>query len=245
MSKVVLITGAAKRIGRAIALHMARQGWDVAVHYHRSEGEAEDCVEQVKSLGRRATMIKADLSDENQVKSIVPHVLDELGNINCLINNASIFENDTVLDSVHEKWQVHQDTNLRAPMLLAQEFVKQLPEEWQGHIINLLDYCVWRLPENFTSYTVSKSGLWTLTKIMALQFAPQVRVNGIGPGNTLMNPKEPKAHFENARARTPLQNGGSPEEICLTVDFFLNAPSVTGQMVVLDGGKHLMTPGVY
>lgn len=245
MIKTALITGSAQRIGGEIAESLASQGWNIALHYNNSESEVLKKSKKISSYGVKVISIKADLSDELQAKEIISKVNDEIGSLSCLINNAAVFKNDSVLENTKSNWQQHIDVNLRAPMILSESFAKQLPDNTDGNIINLLDYCVWRLPENFTSYTLSKTGLWTLTQIMALQLAPKIRVNGIGPGNTLLNPKEPEDHFIQARSRTPLKTGGSVEEVCRVVDFFINMPSVTGQMIALDGGKHLMTPGFY
>lgn len=245
MAKTVLITGAAKRIGSNIATYLAKKGWNIAIHYHHSENEAVELGHQLEQYSIKTTLCQGDLSDTSTVKNIIDQAVESLGPLTCLVNNASIFKNDSTLNNTEENWQQHMNTNLRAPMILSEHFAKQLPEGEKGNIINLLDYCVWRLPENFTSYSVSKTGLWTLTQIMAMQLAPHIRVNGIGPGNTLLNPKEPVEHFEKARESTPLKTGGTVEEVCRAVDFFLNMPSVTGQMIALDGGKHLMTPGFY
>lgn len=235
----VLVTGAAHRIGRAIALDLAAHGYGVAVHYHNSAAAASELVSTIIDAGSHAIAIKADLANEDEVKAIIPAVSDAIGPLTVLVNNASMFENDGVLDTTRESWDMHMDVNLRAPFLLSQGFQAQLPDGLEGNIINILDQRVWNLTPHFMSYTLSKSALWTLTQTLALALAPQIRVNAIGPGPTLQNDRQTDEDFARQWAETPLRRKVMPDEIADTVRYIIHAPSMTGQMVALDGGQHL------
>lgn len=235
----VLITGAAHRIGRNIAFDLAANGYGVAVHYNESETGADEVVSQIIDTGGHAVAIKADLSREDEVASIVPAVVDALGPLTVLVNNASIFENDTIKDTSREVWDRHMEVNLRAPIVLSQGFQRQLPDGLEGNIINILDQRVWNLTPYFMSYTLSKSALWTLTQTLALALAPRVRVNGIGPGPTLRNPRQTEEDFVRQWAETPLGRRVMPDEIADAVRFLIHAPSMTGQMLALDAGQHM------
>jgi len=244
--KLVLITGAAKRIGKAVALSMAENGWDVAIHYNNSQGDAEDTLKQIKLLGANGHIFKADLTNLQQTHALLDEINKKLGVVTCLINNASVFMNDTIEDFTAESWNENMAVNLHAPAILIKGFVNQLPASHNGNIINMLDYAVWRYPEKFMSYTTSKAGLWTLTQQLAYSLAPRnIRINAIGPGNTLPNESESEERFQKARASSPLGTGADPEEICNAVQFILKASSMTGQMLALDGGKHLVGPEIY
>lgn len=235
----VLITGAAHRIGRAIALDLAANGYGVAVHYNNSETAANDLVSTIIDSGGHAVAVKADLANENDVKSIIPTAQDALGPLTVLVNNASLFENDTVNDATRSGWDMHMDVNLRAPFVLSQEFQRQLPDGLEGNIINILDQRVWNLTPYFMTYTLSKSALWTLTQTLALALAPKIRVNGIGPGPTLQNTRQSDEDFVRQWSETPLRRKVMPDEIADTVRFIIHSPSMTGQMIALDGGQHL------
>jgi NAD(P)-dependent dehydrogenase (short-subunit alcohol dehydrogenase family) len=235
----VLVTGAAKRIGRAIALDLAQVGWNVAVHYGKSADEAASAVREIEALGRRSVGIKADLTRESEVEKIVPQAAAALGPLTCLINSASTFAMDDIRSMTRESWDQHVETNLRAPLVLSQAFAAQLPAGQAGAIINMLDERVWKLTPYFLSYTVAKSGLWTLTRTLALALAPRIRVNGIGPGPTLPSPRQSKAQFKAQWDSMPLKRGTTPAEICRAVRFILESPALTGQMIALDGGQHL------
>jgi NAD(P)-dependent dehydrogenase (short-subunit alcohol dehydrogenase family) len=239
MPRAALVTGAAQRIGRAIALALATDGWAVAVHYRRSHEKAEALASEITAKGGRAVALAADLADEAEVEQLVPRAVAALGPLGCLVNNASLFENDTVLSATRQSWDAHLATNLRAPFVLIQGFAAQLPASAEGAVVNLLDERVWSLTPYFVSYTVSKMGLWTLTRTMALALAPRIRVNGIGPGPTLPSPRQTPEHFARQSAEVPLQHGTSPEEIAAATRFILAAPAMTGQMIALDGGQHL------
>jgi NAD(P)-dependent dehydrogenase (short-subunit alcohol dehydrogenase family) len=237
--RAALVTGAARRIGRAIALGLAADGWAVAVHYGNSHDEAESVVRDVRSRGGKAVALGADLAREDQVVPLIGRATAALGPLGCLVNNASVFENDLALEVTRTSWDRHLETNLRAPFVLAQEFARQLPDDKFGAIINLLDERVWNLTPHFFSYTLSKSALWTVTQTLALALAPRIRVNGIGPGPALPSPRQSEAQFRHQEGLMPLGRGTTPEEIAETVKFILAAPAMTGQMIALDGGQHL------
>jgi NAD(P)-dependent dehydrogenase (short-subunit alcohol dehydrogenase family) len=237
--KAALVTGAGKRIGRAVALSRGRAGWSVAVHYRRSRQEAEEVVGEIVGAGGRAVAFRADLTREEETEALVPQAVAALGPLGCLVNSASVFENDAALGVTHESWERHLATNLRAPFVLMQSFARQLPAEAAGAIINLLDERVWNLTPHFVSYTVSKAGLWTLTQTMALALAPRIRVNGIGPGPALPSPRQSEVQFHRQQQMMPLRRGTTAEEIAAAVQFILAAPAMTGQMIALDGGQHL------
>jgi len=237
--KAALVTGAARRIGRALALALAEAGYAVAVHHHSSHAEAEALVAEIASSGGKALAFAADLSDETAVGKLLPDATAALGPIGVLVNNASIFENDTVATATRESWDAHLAVNLRAPFVLIQDFAARLPADSGGVVINLLDERVWNLTPYFVSYTVSKMGLWTLTRTMALALAPRIRVNAIGPGPTLPNMRQTSAQFLDRCRNMPLRRGTSPREIAAAMRFILEAPALTGQMIALDGGEHL------
>ncbi len=237
--RVALVTGAAVRIGRAIALGLAADGWTVAVHHHRSTGDARAVVDRIVRGGGRARAFAADLGREAAVGALIPRIARALGPVSLLVNNASVFEYDDVATADRRSWNRHLAVNLRAPFVLAQRLAAQLPPRVAGHIVNLLDQRVWRLTPYFMSYTVSKAGLWTLTQTLAMALAPRVRVNAIGPGPTLPSTRQTAADFRRQVAATPLERGATPEEICDAVRFILAAPAMTGQMIALDGGQHL------
>jgi len=239
MPRAALVTGAAQRIGRAIALALAADGWAVAVHCRASRAAADALVAEIARGGGQAVALAADLADESAVAGLVPRAVAALGPLGCLVNNASSFENDTVATATRASWDEHIEVNLRAPLVLMQGFAAQLPEAASGAIINMLDQRVWSLTPYFVSYTVSKAALWTLTQSMALALAPRIRVNGIGPGPTLPSPRQSEEQFARQCAAVPLRRGTSPEEIAAAVRFILAAPAMTGQMIALDGGQHL------
>ena len=234
------MTGAARRIGRAIALDLATHGWAVAVHHNRSTEAAEELVRQINADGGRAVALAADLAREAESAGLVARAIEALGPLGCLVNNASRFERDEVDGATRESWDRHMEPNLRAPLVLAQGFAEALPPGRGGTIINLLDERVWNLTPHFISYTVSKSALWTLTRTLALALAPRIRVNGIGPGpDAAERPPERRTVLPDSAPSLPLGRGTSPEEICQAIQFLLAAGSMTGQMIVLDGGQHL------
>lgn len=235
----VLVTGGARRIGRAIALTLAAHGWDVAVHYGGSRDDAEALVAEISRRERRAVALAADLTREAEVTGLIPRAAEAIGPLALLVNNASQFERDDALTVTRASWDRHLETNLRAPFVLMQEFARQLPAEADGSIVNILDERVWNLTPYFVSYTVSKTALWTLTQTMALALAPRIRVNGIGPGPTLPSPRQSDEQFRRQVGLLPLQRGTTPDEIARAVTFILESPAMTGQMIALDGGQHL------
>lgn len=235
----VLITGAAKRIGKALALDLGARGWQVAVHYSTSRQDAEDVVAAITAKGGKAVALDADLADGAATLALVGRAAAALGPLTCLINNASLFEKDMLPTLTLQSWDEHLDINLRAPALLTQGFAAQLPEGASGNVINIIDQRVWNLTEHFFSYTISKAGLWAMTQSAALALAPRIRVNGIGPGPILPSARQSQADFDRQCAATPLQRGSSPDEICDAVRYILQAPAMTGQMIALDGGSHL------
>jgi NAD(P)-dependent dehydrogenase (short-subunit alcohol dehydrogenase family) len=237
--KAALVTGGAQRIGRALALALAEDGFAVAVHHHRSGEAAQGLVEAIRRKGGAAVALAADLTDEDAVSALVSQAERELGPIGCLVNNAAVFANDTVETVTRESWDLHLAVNLRAPFVLIQNFAARLPAAAGGAVINLLDQRVWSLTPYFVSYTLAKAGLWTLTQTMALALAPRIRVNGIGPGPTLPSPRQTPEQFARQCELMPLRRGTSPEEIAAAMRYILSAPALTGQMIALDGGQHL------
>lgn len=234
-----LVTGAARRIGRAIALDLAAHGWAVAVHHHNSAAEAAEVVSLIEAEGGRAALVAADLGSESQTAQLVDTAAAALGPVTCLINNASVFEYDSPVTATRESWDYHLQVNLRSPFVLIQAVLRQLAEGSGANVINILDQRVWNLTPHFTSYTVSKVGLWTLTQTLAMALAPRVRVNAIGPGPTLPSSRQSVEDFARQCAETPLKRQVRPEEICDAVRYLLSAPSVTGQMIAVSAGQHL------
>ena len=239
LTKTVLVTGAGKRIGRAIALKLAGAGWAVAVHYNRSRKDAEAVAGEIVDAGGTAVAVQADLSDEAAVALLVPRAVDALGPLGALVNNASAFEYDAADSATRESWDRHMETNLRAPFVLSQALAAQLPEGAGGAIVNIIDQRVWNLTQHFMSYTLSKAGLWTLTRTLAQAFAPRIRVNGVGPGPTLPSTRQSGEQFARQVEKTPLRRGATAGEVADAVLFLMSAPAVTGQMLALDGGQHL------
>lgn len=239
LCKSALITGAAHRIGRAVAVALAKDGWSVGIHYNRSVDAAQSLVDEIVAGGSKAVALPADLAKESDVLTLVPRAVEALGPLGCLVNNASLFEMDEALTATRASWNAHLETNLRAPFVLTQGFAAQLPEESGGSVINLVDQRVWNLTPHFITYTLSKAGLWTLTQTLAMALAPRIRVNAIGPGPTLPSPRQTPEQFERQCAAMPLKRGTTPQEVADAVRFLLNTPSITGQLIALDGGQHL------
>ncbi len=237
--KAALVTGGGRRIGRALALALAEDGFAVAVHYHRSRLAAEAVVEAIGGRGGRALALGADLADEGAVGSLLTQAEQAFGPVGVLVNNAGVFGDDTVETVTRESWDRHLAVNLRAPFVLIQDFAARLPGDAGGVVVNMLDERVWSPTPYFVSYTLSKAGLWTLTQTMALALAPRIRVNGIGPGPTLPSPRQSAEQFARQCAMMPLGRGTSPQEIAAAMRFILSAPALTGQMIALDGGQHL------
>ncbi len=237
--KVALITGAARRIGRGIALELGRAGWCVGVHYRNSQAEADDLVRQLRDLGVKSVALSADLADFNAMRGLVDQCTKTIGAPVCLINNASEFLLDSLESLEENTWDVHQSINLKAPVFLAQAMLRALPDGVEGNIINIIDQRVWKLTPDFFSYTISKAGLWTATRTLAQALAPRIRVNAIGPGPVFQSVHQTDVEFAAEQTSTLLARGPSPEEIATAVKFILATPSMTGQMIALDGGQHL------
>lgn len=251
-----LVTGAGKRLGRAMALYLARRGHDVAVHYAGSEEAAADTVREIEAMGRRATALQADLLDEDATQRLLPRAARALGGpVTVLVNNASIFEHDRLDTATRDSWDRHMESNLRAPFVLIQALAAQVPDPEQddageplarGLVVNMIDQRVRKLTPEFLTYTLAKAGLWTLTQTAAQALAPRVRVNAIGPGPTLQGARQSDRHFAAQRAATVMGRGANPEDITAALSYFLDAPAVTGQLLCIDGGQHLAwrTPDV-
>ncbi|WP_043335930.1 SDR family oxidoreductase [Belnapia moabensis] len=237
--RAALVTGGAKRLGRAIALGLAEAGFDIAIHYAGSAEAAAETAAAIRALRRKAVTLQADLGQEAETARLLPEATAALGPIGVLVNNASTFERDEWEDATRESWDRHLEPNLRAPFLLAQAMARALPPEAEGLVLNMLDQRVWSLTPHFTSYTVSKAALWTLTQTLALALAPRIRVNGIGPGPALPSPRQSEEQFRRQCQSVPLRHGTSPEEIARAALAILALPSMTGQMIALDGGQHL------
>lgn len=238
--KTVLVTGGAHRIGRALALDLAAQGWAVAIHYHSSIEAADEIVGAIAAQGGQAQAFAANLMDDAETEALFTTVHQAMGPVTALINNASTFEKDHLETATRDSWDLHMQVNLRAPFILSQGFAKALvAADLQGTIINIIDQRVWNLPPDFTTYTLSKAGLWTLTQTLALALAPRIRVNAIGPGPTLPSARQTEADFAHQYSKMPLQRPASPEQICSALRYLLDAPAVTGQMIAVDGGQHL------
>jgi len=244
--KNVLVTGAAKRLGRAIALDLAGAGWNVAIHYNGSAADAEEVAAEIRAKGCKGALVQADFAREEETATAVPAAAKAIGPLTALINSASLFENDDWRSATRQSWDDHMEANLRAPFLLAQMFAKQLPREEKGNIINIIDQRVLKPTPQFLSYSLSKAGLYWLTTTLAQGMGPNIRVNAVGPGPTLKNPRQSDADFNRQRDATILKHGADPADICGAVRYLLSADAVTGQMLAVDGGQHLIwqTPDV-
>ena len=251
-----LVTGAARRLGRAMALDLAARGLDVAIHCHSGRSDAEAVAEEARRFGVRAVVVEADLLDRTETAALVPGATAALGRpLTVLVNNASIFEHDTIASATWESWDRHIGSNLRAPFELTQAFAAQAPRAARDAagepvaracVVNMIDQRVRKLTPEFATYTIAKAALWVFTRTAAQGLAPHVRVNGIGPGPTLIGGRQSPGHFASQRARTVLGRGASEAEICAALRFLLDAPGVTGQLLCVDGGQHLgwATPDV-
>jgi len=254
--KIALVTGAGKRLGRAMALYLGQRGYDVAVHYAASGDAAEEVVDQITAMGQRAVALRADLLDLDAMEALLPRAAQALGGpVTCLVNNASIFEHDTIATATRSSWDRHINSNLRAPFVLSQAMAAQGLAAARddagesvatGLIVNMLDQRVRKLTPEFMTYTLAKMGLWAFTQTAAQALAPIIRVNAIGPGPTLQGSRQSQAHFDAQRAATVLKRGANPDDITAALGYFLDAPSVTGQLLCVDGGQHLawQTPDV-
>lgn len=239
--RYALVTGAGKRIGRAIALALARDGWDVAVHYATSRKDALATVDEIQALGRRAVAVNRDLAVERGVRSLLAECAEELGPITCLVNNAAIFEYDTPTRFKPDLLAKHMKVNTAAPVLLAQCLHASLPDDQHGVVVNLLDQKLANPNPDFLSYTLSKSALAYATTVLAQALAPKVRVVGVAPGVTLPSTHQTELGFATAHTMTPLGRSSLPEDVAGAVVYLASAPAVTGTTLFVDGGQHLVS----
>lgn len=245
-NKIALVTGAARRIGEAIALDLAAHGFSVAVHANSSRAEAEAVAGTIRTQGGTAEVFTADLSETAQVRKLYADVVAHLGSPELIVNNASVFEDDEVSRFDEDLFDRHFAIHLKAPAILAEAMANGLPDGREGLIVNIIDQRVWKLTPRFFSYTLSKSALWTATQTMAQALAPRIRVNAIGPGPTLANERQKADDFARQAEAVPLGRGPDLAEFGATIRYLHAARSVTGQMIALDGGQHLVweTPDV-
>jgi NAD(P)-dependent dehydrogenase (short-subunit alcohol dehydrogenase family) len=250
-----LVTGAARRIGRAMALYLAGRGYDVAVHHAASADAAQSVVRDIRAMGRQAVSLHADLLREDDTAALVPQAAAALGGpLTVLVNNASIFEHDTLHSATADSWHRHIGSNLRAPFVLTQAFAAQSPAAGlldgeplaTGLVVNMVDQRVLKPTPEFMTYSLAKQGLWALTRTAAQALAPAVRVNAIGPGPTMQGARQTAEHFARQRRATILQRGADAQDICAALGYLLDARAVTGQLICVDGGQHLgwKTPDV-
>jgi NAD(P)-dependent dehydrogenase (short-subunit alcohol dehydrogenase family) len=238
--KSVLVTGAAKRLGRAIALHLGDAGWSVVVHYNSSQAEAEEDVAALHQKGVHAAAINADLTLEDDTERLIERAQEAVGPLTALVNNASVFENDTISTMTRASWDKHMEANLRAPLVLSRNFAEQLPAGAEGAIVNLLDQRLLKPTPQFLSYGVSRAGLGWLTVTLAQALAPRIRVNGVAPGPTLRNERQSEERFRKQQEATILGRGATPDDVARAVSYLIDSRAVTGQMIAVDGGQHLI-----
>jgi NAD(P)-dependent dehydrogenase (short-subunit alcohol dehydrogenase family) len=239
---VALVTGAADRVGAVLARRLASEGFAVLVHFNRSADKAAAVVDTIVAAGGKAAAVQADLTSRPQRAGLVAAATQPFGPLTVLVNNASLFERDSAADVDEALWDAHFAVHAEAPVFLARDFAAQLPEGAEGNIVNIVDERVLHLSPAYLSYTLSKATLWTATRTLAQSLAPRIRVNAIGPGPTLPHKGQSDAQFDASTARTPLGRGTDPDECADAVMFLLRAPSMTGQMLALDGGRHISWP---
>ena len=237
--KNLLITGGSTRIGKEIALHFAKRGWNIIIHYFNSSSEARILKKIIEKNKVKAILIKADLKNRKQVENIFSLAKKELGKIDCLVNNAALFEKDDILNFTSKNWNDHLNINLLAPAILIKNFAKQAPKKTSSNIINIIDQRVFKLTPIFMSYTLSKSALYTLTKTMAMRLGPNIKVNGIAPGPTIKSKRQSTKHFNKQARSTLLKKPVRLKDICDTVEFLINNSSITGQVIAVDSGQNL------
>ncbi len=244
-ARKIIITGGATRIGAAIARKLSSPNVEILIHYNKSKLKAEKLKKELSNKGSKVYLVKGDLSKETDIKKIIKFAKSKLKIFDCLINNASLFENDKLENFSLDSWSKHLRTNLRAPALLTKEFAKNVKGK-NNNIINIVDQRVFKLTPYFFSYTLSKTGLYTLTKTSAMSLAPNIRVNAIAPGPTIKNQRQSEKHFKKQYLATPLKRQVDVEQICNAVDFFIKNISITGQVLAIDSGQNLnwQTPDV-
>ncbi|MGC1497938.1 MAG: SDR family oxidoreductase [Sulfitobacter sp.] len=247
--KAALVTGAAARLGRAMALGLAERGIDIALHYHSNADEAEKTAAEIRALGVKCVTLQADLLDHAQTQNLIGRARSGLGqDLDVLINCASVFKYDSIKSATQASWDMNIDSNLRAPFVLTQEFARQAPQvtvQANGEkranacIVNMIDQRVRKLTSEYMTYTIGKMGLWAFTQTSARALGPHIRVNGIGPGSTMQGADQSDEQFAQHRHGAPLQRGADPEDIVHAMNFLLDAPAFTGQLLCIDGGQHL------
>ncbi len=244
-ARKIIITGGATRMGAAIARKLSGPNIEILIHYNKSKLKAEKLKKELSSKGTKIYLVKGDLSKETDIKKIIKFAKSKLKYFDCLVNNASLFENDKLENFSLDSWSNHLRTNLRAPALLTKEFAKNVKGK-NNNIINIIDQRVFKLTPYFFSYTLSKTGLYTLTKTSAMSLAPNIRVNAIAPGPTIKNQRQSEKHFKKQYLATPLKRQVDVEQICNAVDFFIKNISITGQVLAIDSGQNLnwQTPDV-
>jgi len=238
-NKNLLITGGATRIGKEIALHFSKKGWNIAIHYFKSYPEAKKLKKIIEENSVKATLVKADLKNIKQVEKVIPFVKKKLGTVDCLINNAALFEKDDISNFTSKSWNDHLNINLLSPVILTKYFAKQASKKNVSNIINIIDQRVFRLTPYFMSYTLSKSALYAFTKTMAMRLSPNIKVNGIAPGPTIKSKKQTTKHFNKQAKSTLLKKPVGPEDICDTVEFLIKNRSITGEIIAVDSGQNL------
>ncbi len=238
-NKNLLITGGATRIGKELALHFSKKGWNIAIHYFKSSAKAKNLKKTIEKQAVKVTLIKANLKNINEVEKIISVAKKKLGTIDCLINNAALFEKDDILNFTTKSWNDHLNTNLLAPTILIKKFAKQVPKKGSSNIINIIDQRVFKLTPIFMSYTLSKSALYTLTKTMAMKLGPNIKVNGVAPGPTIKSKRQTKKHFNKQAKSTLLGKPVGTGDICDAVEFLINNSSITGQIIAVDSGQNL------
>jgi NAD(P)-dependent dehydrogenase (short-subunit alcohol dehydrogenase family) len=236
---VALVTGGARRIGRAIVEELAAHGFAVAIHCRHSVGDASDLAARIHAGGGRAAVVTADLADLDAARALPAEAAAALGPVTLLINNASIFEADGIGDLDPARFQRQLAVNLAAPVMLADAFAAQLPPDREGLVVNMVDQRAWKTTPHFLSYQLSKSGLLTATRTLAQALAPRIRVNAIGPGPTLPSPRQDPAEFQKQAEAILLRHGPELGEFGRTIRYLFETRSITGQMIALDGGQHL------
>lgn len=239
INKNLLITGGSTRIGKEIAMHFSKKGWNIAIHYFKSSTQAKNLKKIIEKNSVKVVLIKADLKNKSQVEKIFPIAIKKLGKINCLVNNAALFEKDDILNFTNESWNNHLNINLLAPTILIKDFAKQAPKKTLSNIINIIDQRVFKLTPIFTSYTLSKSALYTLTKTMAMRLGPNIKVNGVAPGPTIKSKRQSVKHFNKQAKSTLLKKPVGLKDICDTLEFLVNNNSITGQVIAVDSGQNL------
>ena len=244
-ARKIIITGGATRIGAAIAKKLSGPNREILIHYNKSKTKAEILKRQLEKNNTKVYLVKGDLSKEKDINKILKFAKSKLKYFDCLINNASLFENDKLDNFTQNSWDNHINTNLKAPALLSKGFSKNI-KKGNNNIINIIDQRVFKLTPYFFSYTLSKTGLYTLTKTSAMSLSPNVRVNGIAPGPTIKNIRQSEKHFKKQYLATPLKRQVDINEICNAVDFFIKNRSITGQVLAIDSGQNLnwQTPDI-